>query len=90
MLAPGWGTGTRGGSPPGVKPISVLVLVVRGDLSGRINGHLIRILYHPVTLARVPSDSLVYLPVGNPRPLPRAPRLGREARSNPTCYNQEK
>ena len=25
MLAPGWGTGTRGGSPPGVKPVSVLV-----------------------------------------------------------------
>jgi hypothetical protein len=24
MLAPGWGTGTRGGSPPGVKPVSVL------------------------------------------------------------------
>jgi hypothetical protein len=27
MLAPGWGTGTRGGSPPGVKPVSVLVHV---------------------------------------------------------------
>jgi hypothetical protein len=27
MLAPGWGTGTRGGSPPGVKPVSVLVTV---------------------------------------------------------------
>ena len=26
MLTPGWGTGTRGGSPPGVKPVSVLVL----------------------------------------------------------------
>ena len=27
MLAPGWGTGTRGGSPPGVKAVSVLVCI---------------------------------------------------------------
>jgi len=26
MLAPGWGTGTRGGSPPGVKLCSLPVL----------------------------------------------------------------
>jgi hypothetical protein len=31
MLAPGWGTGTRGGSPPGVKPVSVLVGLINKD-----------------------------------------------------------
>jgi len=29
MLTPGWGTGTRGGSPPGVKLCSLPVMVIR-------------------------------------------------------------
>ena len=33
MLAPGWGTGTRGGSPPGVKLGSVLVTVMSFGLT---------------------------------------------------------
>ena len=31
MLAPGWGTGTRGGSPPGVKLGSLPVIEMGGD-----------------------------------------------------------
>jgi len=30
MLAPRWGTGTKGGFPPGVKPVSVLVFLQMG------------------------------------------------------------